>query len=334
MTLYTHVSVDLDAVASVWYVLNFLAERIFGVKKEDIALKFVPANWDGKELNKNDLALDICAGGKGIKGKQDKDGKVHSCFMLLIEKYGNDQEKAILEDLAYFIDQHDAHGYREAKEFPRSNANIGCFLSFNDCLHQLKAKFKKDKDVCRAIFNNFDGFHIIKKDEIFNKDDVFKNIEIVGETAILVKSNNKTHCASKIIFERDYQAYVYINEDSIGIRVRDTALVRADHPYIVEVIKEANEKIGRDGWFLHPAGYLACWGSKKSPAQKPSRVDPYKLAKAYNRALADLKIKEQDDKKIDDEPASLNSGSKKSLKNSFYFEKISKFKIFKTKNKK
>jgi hypothetical protein len=112
------------------------------------------------------------------------------------------------------------------------------------------------------------------------------------------------------------------------------ALVRADHPYIVEVIKEANEKIGEDGWFLHPAGYLACWGSKKSPAQKPSRVDPYKLAKAYNRALADLKIKEQDDKKIDDEPASLNSGSKKSLKNSFYFEKISKFKIFKTKNKK
>ncbi len=332
MKLYTHKSVDLDAVASVWFVLNFLAERVFGVKKEDIILNFVPANWDGKELNKNDLALDICAGGKGIKGKQDKDGKVHSCFMLLIEKYGNDQEKAILEDLAYFIDQHDAYGYREAKEFSRNNKNLRSFLSFNDCLHQLKAKFKNDEDVCHLIFNNFDGFLILKKNEIFDKDCVLKSIETVGQTAILVESNGKTHRASKIVFDYGFDAYIYINENSIGLLVRELALVRADHPYILEVIEEANEKIGEDGWFLHPAGYLSCWGSKKSPAKKPSKVDPCDLARAYNRALADLKIKEQN--KIDDKPASLNSGLKKSLINNFYFEKISKFKIFKTKNKK
>ncbi|HPT08740.1 MAG TPA: hypothetical protein PLE28_03560 [bacterium] len=328
MVIYTHKAVDLDAVASVWFILKFISPRFFGVKEEEIKLKFVPANWDGKELKKNDLALDIHAGGKGIKGKQDNDGKTHSCFMLLIERYGDDREKAILEDLAYFIDQHDAYGYCEAKEFSRNNIkNIGCFLSLNDCLHQLKAKFKDDEDVCRAIFNNLDGFYIIKRNEIFNKDYVLKNIEVVGQVAILVESNSRTHCASKIIFERGFQAYVYINKHNIGILVRDTALIRADHPDIVKIIKEANEKIGDNGWFLHPAGYLTCWGSKKSPALKPSKVDPYNLAKAYNRVLADLKVKEKND-----ESANSESKNKKKFNNS-YFEKISKLKFFK-KNKK
>ncbi len=291
MVIYTHKAVDLDAVASVWFVYKHLSERVFGVKKEEICFEFVPANWNGVGFKDGDLALDIYAGGKGMKGRADGNNKIHSCFMLLLNKYGNNQEKVILKDLAEAIDQHDAFGYRESKDFIKKNIkNFHSFLSINECLHFLKAVYKDEKDVCQRAFDLFDGLYTTKRDEIFNKDYVLKKIETIGPTALLVESDGKTHCASKIVFNSGiYDAYVYINKKNKGIIVKHTNLVKANHPYILDVIKKANEKIGDGGWFVHKSGFLCCWGSNKSPATKESNVNPYDLVKAYNKALAELK---------------------------------------------
>jgi len=60
MKIYTHQHVDLDAVCSVWAAWRYRAGD------EDVVVSFVPANWDGKGLTAEDLAVDLPC---GIKGK-------------------------------------------------------------------------------------------------------------------------------------------------------------------------------------------------------------------------------------------------------------------------
>lgn len=101
-SVYTHVSVDIDAVSSVWFASRFI------YPDENLDIKFVPANWDGQGMEIGDLALDISAGGKGLKGKTDKSGRVHSCFASLVFDCKDREVKKALKSLAYLIDKHDA----------------------------------------------------------------------------------------------------------------------------------------------------------------------------------------------------------------------------------
>jgi hypothetical protein len=78
--VHTHINVDLDAVAGVWAAGQFMGAQ-------DTELVFVPANWDGDGIEDGDLALDIRAGGRGIKSTEHEDGTVGPCFAWIIANH-------------------------------------------------------------------------------------------------------------------------------------------------------------------------------------------------------------------------------------------------------
>lgn len=78
MRIFTHINVDLDATASVW------AARYFMANMAGAPVEFRPADWDGAEMIQGDIAVDINAGGRGIKGEKGLDGTVHSCFASIM----------------------------------------------------------------------------------------------------------------------------------------------------------------------------------------------------------------------------------------------------------
>ena len=80
MRIFTHVNPDLDALMSV------VAARLYypAARGAEIILK--PANWDGAGMDPDDIAVDMEAGGRGMKGEKG-DGVVHSCFALIMTKY-------------------------------------------------------------------------------------------------------------------------------------------------------------------------------------------------------------------------------------------------------
>ena len=104
MKIFTHFNVDLDAVCSVWAVRQFIPGA------RDAAIEFRPANWDGAEMAEDDIAVDIPAGGRGIKGEKGKNEIVHSCFASIVAKHAPPEDQSALASLVRFVDAQDAHG--------------------------------------------------------------------------------------------------------------------------------------------------------------------------------------------------------------------------------
>lgn len=104
MKIFTHFNVDLDAVCSVW------AAREFIPGARSAAVEFRPANWDGNGMSEGDLALDMEADGRGIKGEKESDGIVHSCFASIVSQYASPADQAALANLVRFVDAQDSRG--------------------------------------------------------------------------------------------------------------------------------------------------------------------------------------------------------------------------------
>lgn len=102
MKIFTHFNVDLDAVGSVW------AAREFILGAESASVEFRPANWDENGMSEDDLALDMEAGGRGMKGKKEADGIVHYCFASIVSQYASPADQAAPAKLVRFVDAQDS----------------------------------------------------------------------------------------------------------------------------------------------------------------------------------------------------------------------------------
>lgn len=266
--VFTHVSVDVDNVLSLWFALRFII-------KEEVDFYFVSAAWDGKDMKEDDLALDISAGGKGIKGFIDDKNRVHSCFKSLFEEYSNEKTKRVLGDLVTLVDQYDTYGLN-------NNGTIrnDFFITIINALKALKEIYDNDdKIICQRMFEILDGLFKIKEMDLEPRSKFFPSIIIVGKTAITIREENSRYSARKYLFQMSYDSLIYIQGNNLGILFKDDLVekgIRADHPKIKKVIEGAGEL---DDWFAHPAGYMFSWGSRKAPKDKMSSVDPYELAK-------------------------------------------------------
>ncbi len=137
--LYTHVNPDLDAHFACWLVKSFIPY----MAKAEIVYR--GADWDGVGMNHDDMAVDMQAGGHGIKGIQDPDGTVHSCVASLASKYLSAEDQEAIRELISFVDIQDANGsvvhnlisraHRDARKIFALN-NIGAILRAFDCLNQ------------------------------------------------------------------------------------------------------------------------------------------------------------------------------------------------------
>lgn len=305
--IYTHLYGDLDSLASIWFASRFLRKEggkiIFlpfsKEKEKEEEIVFVSANWNGYELRENDLALDITAGGYGIKGDIDSQKKVHSCFFKLVNEYGDDETKNVLFVLAKAIDKHDAKDTSDqaySVYSPPSNLDEKypkCFDRFFSTFCYAKSGIgdknledESDKKLKDFIFIYLDGFYQSRIDKLTSKKDVLENTIKVGEVAIFVRKENKNRISNRneLFNLLGFSAKVYVDGNHLGIVIKDDLVdsgMRADHPYIREVVKKVGEI---DQWFSHESGFLYCWSCEKAPRNKLSKVDPYELALAFERA--------------------------------------------------
>jgi hypothetical protein len=267
--IFTHVNVDLDAVASVWFAKRFIYQN-FKTK-----VFFVPAGWGGEELGENDLALDIWAGGKGIKGEEDKDGRVHSCFKSLVKNYGDQKISKSLKGLIKYIDQKDFSG--TIKALNRFGNDRDNFIVLYNSLKLFRVVHGDDGIVCSRMLELFDGIFKINQSKKSFLKNIKQSVIPVGKTAI-VTTRDSTISARGYLFNNGYEAVIYTDQNGIGLLVKSGH--RADCKEVLEVVERAGES---NEWFAHPAGYLFCRGSRKSPAKNPSKVDPYDIAIAFEK---------------------------------------------------
>ena len=262
--VYTHVSVDIDAVSSLWLLSRFLVPR------EEIEIVFVPANWNGDGFEAGDMAVDIEAGGRGIKGERDKNGFIHSSFASLLKRIKDQRARKILKNLASMIDQHDAFGQ------VKRGKSISSFIGLTIVLNSLKSYHKNnDKVVVSRMFEILDGLYQVSLSKNHFRENITNHLEVVGKTALLISDGQKNF-PIRSLFNRGFEAVIYIDGYNMGLLV--PAGQSVNQTELVEFIKKSGEL---DEWYFHPAGYMLARGTRKSPVITSSWVDPYELARKW-----------------------------------------------------
>ncbi|MDP3985382.1 MAG: hypothetical protein Q8P82_01340 [bacterium] len=149
--VFTHGNMDLDANASVfaWRQVD-----------PDAELVLVSANWDGTGMEKDDVALDIEAGDRGIKGTVMADGVRHSAFAEIVAKHLKRKAREQLAPLVAFIDAQDTFG--DAYEYLAPNASPSTreMLSstgINAVLRALQTVLREDRAVHERMSEIFAG---------------------------------------------------------------------------------------------------------------------------------------------------------------------------------
>jgi hypothetical protein len=281
--IYTHKSPDIDAVASVWFLLRFILKK----NLNEVEIIFKPANWDGEEMTRNDYAVDISAGGRGVKGRQ-KGSRVGSAFMFLFKKAELSYfERKSLNNLAYFIEEHDSGGINAWRYLKLDEKNKFSFFVFAGLMTILHAyqKTNSELNTCLKIFEILDNYLEMLVVDKKNFEEANDSVEIFGKVALI--RNAKTRINSNL-FNQGFKLVVYVDDYNIGVLSRDGD-PRADNPMTRNAVFEAGEVMGEgENWFAHPSGRLFCRGSRKSPVSTPSKVDPVKLAEAANIYLSQL----------------------------------------------
>lgn len=261
--IYTHLHPDLDALASAW-----LARKLRGEREE---LTFVPAGWGGP-VPPGDLAVDVAC---GLKGRIDPaTGVVSSAFRLLLERPEAEPYRNPLGTLLELVEAQDTTG--------RGVEHLGgAGLPESVRAHSLPALVEAARRALgddRKLFEwasvIFEGILRLHRD---------REASLAGAAAArwfgpvaLVEGE-----AAEALFARGARAVVYRDGWNVGV-------IRASGQgfHLGEILEPWLRSRGlSEGWFFHPAGFLACHGSRKSPADRPCPVSPEELARHLETCL-------------------------------------------------
>ena len=270
--LYTHVQPDLDAAASVWAMRTFV-DRSFDVR-------FVPASWDGAELREEDVAVDLDCGIKGTR----PNGSPGSAFRALMEEYATKEDRSALWWLIEYVELQDTHGAVVRRLTPEGTDGRTIGILTGACLNNVllaqKRQFDTDIEWIDYAHPIFDSLLDEGRSRARAQLEADRAVWYGEHVALLLESDEPT--TAGVLFGRG--AHIVVCSDGPNLRAvrRHDQHFRLDQDAITAILPEEE----RDTWFLHPAGFLVAHGTKKSPANIPSKLSPTLLAQAMQRLLS------------------------------------------------
>ena len=231
--LVTHMNGDLD---------SFAIEAFSDVDPMDImripaGAKSLPSGWEDAEVWDHPL---------GTKGDSQ-----NCAFVLFCEAKGLDVAPAIISE----VNEQDTTGKVVAPRFSLASIIAG-----------LRSNGASDGDISfimREILMGLNTLHgarreakkIVSEAEVVTTQAGEKFIVLTGESGPMV---------GIVANEQGFTGAIYRDGHNQGV----TRYPGRETPDL----RRLQDAIAEQGWFYHPAGFLSCWGSRKSPATKRSRV--------------------------------------------------------------
>jgi len=298
-TIFTHIRPDLDAATSVWAYGRFVCP------KDEINLVFVPAGWNGADLQEEDVALDIEAGGKGLKGTKCSDGRVMSCFAEIVRGHCTPEEKEILRPMVEYVEAQDSTGdavfelmkgffvkmpsppytRRMAKSDVPAALRVGSLITVFRAIERLSGG--KDHQTVLEMGRILDAIFESGIEYREAAAEAAKSV-IVGPAAVLESSSKNPHIHARI-FEANPVVRAIVRLDSPNLAVLRRNDDKANLGEIVRPFVEKSVPEEAKEWFYHSAGFLAARGGPKAPVTSPSKVDARKLAQHIAEILSGRK---------------------------------------------
>jgi len=253
----THIRPDLDACASVWLVLRFMANF------SEAEVEFVPAGdthlMQPADSDPNVLHVDTGMGKFDHHQFRERLSASLRIFEYLQEKRRFTKiELGALERLVELITMIDNF---EEVDFPNPTSDI-YELSIVQILEGVKLKESSDHAVLEFMCTALDGMFGILKRKVVAEEELSKAEEFIVKKhkCIFIKSKSKE--ASKLAEKSGFQLVLLQDPDrkNVNLRVHPRAKFNLDSVY--EAIRKLE---GPDKWFYHASGHLLLNGSNSHP---------------------------------------------------------------------
>jgi hypothetical protein len=241
-----HPNPDLDAVTCI---------ALSGARPEDV--HFLPAGITeipsacpccGKKLSERDRILDHPL---GEKGRLDADGTRHAAACSMSESQTADP--LLLKE----VDEQDSTGKIVHPRF--SLASVLAAVRSEASERGLRGA-NLDREVVRTMSRIITGLNILnaKRQEADNTINGGVRIVEIGSFKFAILPEGETSPQMGIVLNEKYgvTGHIYAQQNNVGV----TRYPGHDKPDLLKLKRHLS------GWFIHTAGFLACWGSRKSPA--------------------------------------------------------------------
>jgi hypothetical protein len=250
-SLIVHPRVDLDACACI---------TLAGAAPENV--HFLPAGATevpsecpccGKQLTGTERILDHPL---GEKGRLDADGTRHSAAMSMPEAVGADP------DLLAEVEEQDSTGLVQRPRF--SLAHVLAAVR-TDASNRGLRNVELDREVIAVMSRIIRGLNLLHVARQSAREVIARTrIESVDGVRFAVLPEEEIPPMVGIVLNEEYDVSGAIYAEGFNLGVtrypgRTTPDLRKLQPHLA-------------GWFIHTAGFLACWGSRKSPATSPPPV--------------------------------------------------------------
>ena len=235
-----HPNVDLDAVSCIG-ILGALPEEVF----------FLPAG--AKELPVELKSARVVDHPLGEKGRLDADGVRHAALLSLPE--AKDCDPQLLAE----VDEQDSTGRVLQPRF--SLARILAALRQEGHGRGLKDE-ALDRELIRVMGRVVRGINSLwanrkAAEEVISRSRIE---EVAGAKLAVFPDGLETSPEAGILLaERGIAGSIYRQGFNLGV-TRYPGYTKPD-------FRKLGPKL--PGWFVHPTGFLACWGSRKSPETRP-----------------------------------------------------------------
>lgn len=264
-TIVSHVSTDLDAVASSWLITRYLP----GWK--DASFKFVPAGKTlGDKSPDEDPNIAHVDTGRGRfdhhQFASDKLSATKRVYDYLLEKKHlkkSDQDAlGRIADFATMID-HFGEVY-----FPNPTSDLYDFSLYR-LIEGLKNIGKRDEEIMRHVFVELDGVLELLKKKINAEKEIERGFVFQNKwgKALAVETQNEE--TMKMALKQGFRTVVKRNPSTHFIRIKTLPDKDID---LTAVYKEILKVDAKATWFLHAGKHMLLNGSSKSPDAKPSSL--------------------------------------------------------------
>jgi hypothetical protein len=294
--IFTHDNLDLDAcfavLASIRYFFKESFTTFFKDPKWRDRIELVSADWDGKEFQDGDIAVDIEAGEKGKKGDIEEGERVDSATVQIVEEYAPIEDRQALQNIVYYINEHDATGSAAGSILGKEVLDRKSTIKILKCgsvdgmfrAAQAAIGYQDKKKIIEHFSLVFEGYLINGRKDMKAVELYPQRVKLHGrnKNIAFLDMKDAPFALCEVAFEKGAEIVIYKNGKDIGVKRRNFSKFPVNHPLILKLIKDAGEE-GK--WFIHPAGFLICTGSNKKHANFQTKVRIDQLIYTVLKAL-------------------------------------------------
>lgn len=268
-TIVTHISPDLDAIASSWLIKRYLPEW------ESAEHAFVPAGetYEGKpaDIDPDIIHVDTGMGKFDHHQLRERTSATKRVFDYLAEEgYVKEKDLEAIERMVTFITEIDNFG---EVHFP-DPTNIRYAFCIHEFIYPLRSQFTSDTELMSVVMLILDSILYTEKNNLRAEEEIKEGVIMKTHWGQTLLMETKNEAAVKYALKKGFEMVVRRDPETATIRIKTQPNKKYDLTSLHTVIVKADPKAT---WFLHASKNMLLNGSTKNPNSIPSNLTLHRL---------------------------------------------------------